>query len=136
MFTILWGNEPTQITLDWLSAPAIRYSAIAGGWPGEGNLDADPLFARRGCWADRDNPDMPRDPDTPNAVRVQDDYHPQSQVGRWDPDVSKWVLDEATSPCIDAGDPTMPTGREPAPDGGIVNLGAYGGTTEAGKSGN
>ncbi len=39
-----------------------------------------------------------------------------------------------TSPCIDAGDPMSPIGHEPFPNGGIVNMGAYGGTAEASKS--
>ncbi|MHC4740911.1 MAG: hypothetical protein ACYS8Z_03305 [Planctomycetota bacterium] len=43
-------------------------------------------------------------------------------------------MDEMTSPCIDAGDPMSPIGYEPFPNGGIINMGAYGGTAEAGKS--
>jgi hypothetical protein len=39
-----------------------------------------------------------------------------------------------SSPCIDAGDPTQPVLEEPAPDGGRINMGAYGGTAEASKS--
>jgi len=35
------------------------------------------------------------------------------------------------SPCIDAGDPTSPFSNEPEPNGGRVNLGAYGNTEEA-----
>ncbi len=35
------------------------------------------------------------------------------------------------SPAIDAGDPATPVGDEPAPNGGRVNLGAYGGTAAA-----
>ena len=36
------------------------------------------------------------------------------------------------SPAIDAGDPATPFDAEPDPDGGRVDLGAYGGTAEAG----
>ena len=43
-------------------------------------------------------------------------------------------MDEVTSLCIDAGDPTTPINFEPFPNGGIVNMGAYGGTPEASKS--
>jgi hypothetical protein len=39
-----------------------------------------------------------------------------------------------TSPCIDAGDPNSPIMYEPFPNGGVVNMGAYGGTTQASKS--
>jgi hypothetical protein len=35
------------------------------------------------------------------------------------------------SPCIDAGDPSDPVGDEPKPNGGRINMGAYGGTAEA-----
>ena len=37
----------------------------------------------------------------------------------------------AGSPCIDLGDPDDPVGDEPAPNGGRVNLGAFGGTALA-----
>jgi hypothetical protein len=39
-----------------------------------------------------------------------------------------------TSPCIDAGDPASPIGQEPFPNGGRINMGAYGGTAEASLS--
>jgi hypothetical protein len=79
---------------------------------GGDNLHADPLFA------------------DPNAG----DYHLKSQAGRWDPARRAWVTDDVTSPCIDAGDPFAPIGYEPFPNGGVANLGAFGGTTEASKS--
>jgi hypothetical protein len=44
------------------------------------------------------------------------------------------VIDDVTSPCIDAGDPNTPIGDELFPNGGVVNMGAYGGTAEASKS--
>jgi hypothetical protein len=62
------------------------------------------------------------------------DYHLKSQAGRWNPDSKSWVLDNVTSPGIDAGDPTNPVGPEPFPNGGRINMGAYGGTVEASKS--
>jgi hypothetical protein len=43
-------------------------------------------------------------------------------------------MDEVTSPCIDAGDVMSAIGLEAFPNGGIVNMGAYGGTVEASKS--
>ena len=76
------------------------------------NIDIDPLFA---------------DP-------TDGDYHLKSQAGRWDPKSQTWVLDEITSPCIDAGDPSTLIGSEPLPNGDIINIGAYGGTLEASKS--
>ena len=79
---------------------------------GEGNIDADPCFADAG----------------------NGDYHLKSQAGRWDPNEGEWTMDDVTSPCVDAGDPMSPVGPEPFPNGGIVNMGAYGGTAEASKS--
>jgi len=39
-----------------------------------------------------------------------------------------------TSPCINAGDPFADSSLEPAPNGGRINIGAYGGTEEAASS--
>jgi len=115
---IVWGNADHEV----LGPVLAVYSNIGGGWPGEGNTDIDPLFAAPGYW------------DADEDVWVDGDYHLQSQAGRWDPVTESWVQDDVTSPCIDAGDPTAPVGDEPLPNGGIVNLGAYGGTAEASKS--
>lgn len=38
----------------------------------------------------------------------------------------------SNSPCIDAGDPTDPVGNEPAPNNTRIDMGAYGGTKNAG----
>ncbi len=81
-----------------------------GCTPGAGDISKDPLFA---------NPS-------------KKDFHLKSQYGRWDG--KKWVKDKATSPCIDAGDPKSKWKNESAPNGGRVNIGAYGNTSEASKS--
>jgi hypothetical protein len=62
------------------------------------------------------------------------DFHLKSQAGRWDPTSQTWVQDNVTSVAIDAGNPMDPIGLEPFPNGGIINLGVYGGTAEASKS--
>lgn len=62
------------------------------------------------------------------------DFHLKSEAGRWDANSETWVIDAATSLCIDAGDPCDLVGIEPNPNGGRVNMGAYGGTAEASKS--
>ena len=41
--TILWNDSPDEIYLS-SSSITITYSDIQGGWGGEGNIDADPLF--------------------------------------------------------------------------------------------
>ncbi|RLA79875.1 MAG: hypothetical protein DRG36_04210, partial [Deltaproteobacteria bacterium] len=76
-----------------------------GASAGEGDISADPLFA---------------DP-------ANGDFHLRSEAGRWNG--TAWVNDNETSPCIDAGDPS-----EKDPDGTRINMGAYGGTSEASKS--
>jgi hypothetical protein len=72
-------------------------------------------------------------PDHPDAAWVMGDYHLQSQVGRWNPSLRKWVQDPVTSPCIDAGNPASPVGDEPLPNGDIIDMGVYGGTAEAAR---
>ena len=48
--------------------------------------------------------------------------------------MGKWVYDSVTSPCIDAGDPEDEFSLEPEPNGGRINMGAYGNTIEASRS--
>ena len=106
---VIWENAPRQLE----SSATPTYSCIqdwTGG--GVGNINSDPCFA---------------DPDA-------DDYHLKSQAGRWDANGGRWVMDEVTSLCIDAGDPMSAIGFEPFPNGGVINMGAYGGTPEASKS--
>jgi len=45
--SIVWGNSaPSGPEIDAdQSTPVITYSDVQGGWPGEGNIDEDPLFA-------------------------------------------------------------------------------------------
>jgi hypothetical protein len=121
-----WKRERRDIT--------VTYSDIQGGWPGEGNIDVDPCFVDSGRWANVNDPNQIAESSDPNAVWIDGDYHLKSQAGRWDPVSESWVQDDVTSPCIDAGDPNTPIGDEPFPNGGITNMGAYGGTAEASKS--
>jgi hypothetical protein len=112
----LWDGGEELLNND-NSTVNVTFSNIQDGsprspWPGQGNIDADPHFA---------------DPD-------HGDYHLKSTAGRWDSAHQDWVFDTVTSPCIDAGDMSAPVGPEPPPNGGIINMGAYGGTAQASKS--
>ncbi|MHC4735804.1 MAG: right-handed parallel beta-helix repeat-containing protein, partial [Planctomycetota bacterium] len=109
---IFWGNlADVGPEIDYSSDP--NYSCIKDWFGGGiGNIDADP------CFVDVNN----------------DDYHLKSQAGRWETNSESWMVDDVTSPCIDTGDPMFPIGLEPFPNGGIINMGAYGGTAEASKS--
>ncbi len=68
------------------------------------------------------------------------DYHLKSERGRYrlnpcDPNApGDWVLDEVTSPCIDAGNPADDASAERTPNGERVNQGAYGATAYASLS--
>jgi parallel beta-helix repeat protein len=101
---------------------------------GPGSISVDPYFARSGRWVDVNDPNLAAVPNDPNAVWIDGDYHLKSQTGRWDPNSRSWVQDDITSPCIDAGDPNSSIGCEPLPNGGVINMGAYGGTAKASKS--
>ncbi len=94
-----------------------------------GNIDADPCFASPGCWDPNCTP-----LDANDDFWVDGDHHLKSHAGRWEPTAQGWVFDNVTSACIDAGDISGPVGRERFPNGGIINMGAYGGTIEASKS--
>ncbi len=120
----LADSSNTQIE-DRGSHITVKYSDIQGGQNGisisgsrstvtweQGNINTDPQFVAAGSG----------------------DCHLKSRAGRWDAVSESWMLDNITSPCIDAGDPGSPVAFEPYPNGGIINMGAYGGTTEASKS--
>jgi Disaggregatase related len=100
----------------------------------EGALEADPCFVAPGFWTDPNDLGIEADPNDPSAVWIAGDYHLESQAGHWDAASQSWILDEVTSPCIDAGDPASLIDDEPGPNGARINMGAYGGTPEASKS--
>lgn len=126
--SIVSGNN-RQLAVNTATS-VVTFSNIEGGWPGEGNIDADPCFVTPGHWEDPCNtPEWSWD-----DIWIHGDYYLKSQAGRWDPNSEAWVIDEVTSLCIDAGNPMDPIGHEPFPNGGMINMGAYGGTEEASKS--
>jgi len=100
---ILWLNKPQAIYPELLGSKiVITYNDVQGGWPGEGNIDADPCFVAPGYW-------------DANGVWVDGDYH---------------LLTD--SPCIDAGDPNYtPNPNETDLDGNprlvgpTIDMGAY-----------
>ena len=120
----LADSSNTQIE-DRGSHITVKYSDIQGGesgisvsgsrstvtW-GPGNINTDPQFASAGSG----------------------DYHLKSRAGRWDTAGRLFATDNLTSPCVDAGDPDIPIAFESYPNGGIINIGTYGGTTKASKS--
>jgi len=125
---ILWDGGHEVANMDD-SEVVLTFSTVQQSQPGEGNIFVDPCFVDPGYWDPNGTPD-----DLNDDVWVDGDYHLKSQAGRWDPNGQSWVIDDVTSPCIDAGDPNSPIGYEPFPNGGRMNMGAYGGTAEASKS--
>jgi len=99
---------------------------ISGGgsvnW-GPGNIATDPCFVQLGYWEE-----------SPSLKLVEGDYHLLSERGRYWPEHDVWVLDGVSSPCIDGGDPTIDPSNERMPNGGKVNMGAYGETAYASMS--
>lgn len=111
--TIFWGNgDDVYVRENVESRLTMTYSLSQEPMPGTGNLSTDPLFHDPGgC-----------------------DFHLESLAGRYDPQTAAWVRDSRHSPAIDAGDPASSFDLEPEPNGGRVNLGAYGNTHQASKS--
>jgi len=111
----IWNEDGSKVEIsfsDVQGGEGAIYDPCEGLVWRDSNINVDPLFA---------------DPNN-------GDYHLKSQAGRWDPNSQSWIKDDVTSPCIDAGDPISPIGYEPFPNGGRINMGAYGGTEEASKS--
>lgn len=76
---ILWDDEPDEITNFTGSDPALTYCDVKGGYPGTGNINADPMFL------DDSNPD------------------PAGYDGIWRTYDDGLKLDPG-SPCVDKGD--------------------------------
>jgi hypothetical protein len=104
---ILWGNSALlgeEIYLANTSSITIRYSSIHGG--------RSAAYAEGSCLLNWGEGIVDVEPLFVDEVGA--DYHLTP-----------------TSPCIDAGDPASNCSREPAPNGDVVNMGAYGNTAEA-----
>ncbi|KKH48247.1 disaggregatase related repeat-containing protein [Methanosarcina sp. 1.H.A.2.2] len=65
--------------------------------------------------------------------RNSGDYHLKSVAGRWNGET--WVKDSTSSPCIDAGSASSDYSNEPDDNGNRINIGAFGNTKYASKSG-
>ncbi len=108
--SIVWDNTLGGIATNVTTA--ITYTDSQELLVGTGNMIRDPLF----------------------AAPVTGDYHEQSSAGSWHAGV--WEKDLRMSPCIDAGEPAPGSAYalEPKPNGGRVNMGAYGNTAQASRS--
>jgi hypothetical protein len=137
---ILWDGGNEIFNLDG-STISVTFSDVQGGHAGLGNINADPCLVDAGYWAHEGNPSITVQPNDPNAVWVNGDYHLKSEGWRWDSPRRRWDYDLVTSRCIDAGSPGWLLLAEPpdVPDDPNnewgqnirVNMGAYGRTSEA-----
>jgi hypothetical protein len=85
---ILWSDSPDEIrNSDLTSLPAATYSDVQGGYPGVGNIDADPLFV---------------DP-------ANGDYH----LGSWSPALGAGTIDGAPSTDTEGNPRPDPPGSSP-----------------------
>lgn len=106
---IFWNNNG-DFKVTQGSILDIVYSICQDEITGNGLIHNNPLFA-----------------DSPN-----NDYHLKSKEGRYFQ--GQWIIDTEHSPAIDAGDPTSNYSLETLPNGGRVNIGAYGNTIQASRS--
>ncbi len=131
--TIVWGSTIADVALVDGASTQFSYSCIQSGKytdstnkNGSGSVAAlagvGVISAGAGC-------DDPLFVDA--AAR---DFHLKSTAGHFDAGSHAWLNDTATSPCIDSGAPQTAVGDEPAPNGGRVDMGVYGGTAEASHS--
>ena len=113
-----WGDPDISNSIFWdndgedLFGCGARYSCVEDGDAGEGNISTDPLF----------------------ADAAGGDYHLRSERGRYRATTDEWILDEVTSPCVDAGEPWIRPTKERMPNGARLNMGAFGGTYYASMS--
>lgn len=98
-----------------LGDQTLQYASVAQ-WARETGRDqrtlaGDPLFAAPGI-----------------------DFRLRSAAGRYDPAVTGFVADAATSPLIDAGGPGYPFALETTNNGGRINIGPQGNAYEASRT--
>jgi hypothetical protein len=105
---ILWNNSQMDL-FNCMATYSCMEDVQTGYGINNGNIYSNPLFV--------------------NAN--EGDYHLKSERGRYWPLYDIWVLDNVTSPCIDAGNPDDDYSNERVPNGDRINMGAYGNTIYA-----
>jgi parallel beta-helix repeat protein len=102
--TILWGDSPEEIVLGGGSSFIITYSCVQGGWPGAGNINADPLFL------DAANADYRLQDGSPCINAGDNSALPQSLVEDIDgnPRITDGIMDMGAYECGIAAPPPPP----------------------------
>ena len=129
MNSVIFFNGDNSAVMQVEGDAVVTYTAVQGGFAGEGNIADDPCFALAGYLDQNGTPD-----DVSDDIWVPGDYHLKSQTGRWDAEEQVWVQDAVSSPCIDTGNADSDWSAEPEPNGQRINMGAYGGTPQASMS--
>ena len=96
--SVLWANTWEQI---FGGEPSVRYCDVQGGWPGEGNIDTDPLFA---------------------SGPLGDYYLSQMAAGQ---DVDSPCVNAGSDTAENLGLDTRTTRTDQVPDSGIVDMGYH-----------
>lgn len=155
--TIVGAQTAVRLDGGGASLTLRNNTIVANGASGEafvierisGALDSDynNLVARNGAWIGNANGNWERliywqqaSGQDLNSISVNPlfadeangDFHPRSIAGRWTP--SGFVTDTVHAMTIDMGSPLFAFNRETAPNGGRINIGAYGNTPEASRS--
>lgn len=129
---IIWGSAEGDVLYE-TGTTSFAYNCISSLVDVDGNdvvdNDGNKLADMTGILSKGSGCDDPLFADAENL-----DFHLKSSAGRLNPENDEWVEDDATSPCIDGGDPDAEVGDEPKPNGSRIDLGRYGGTEEASKS--
>jgi hypothetical protein len=117
----------------YLKSSAGRWNSIfytSGDFNNDRNIDFEDLdiLAYYWLWT---GPEIIADLTSDNLVNFADFAIFASNWGQTSND---WLLDDVTSTCVDAGDQSSDYSLEPTPNGGRVNMGAYGNTEYASKS--
>jgi hypothetical protein len=114
---IFWGNAPEEVW-DWSDSLVVTYSNVQGGWPGQGNIGADPLFVRQSdsdCCLPNHYTTGCADPACEAIVCEAEPYCCDEEWGAYCPALaivlcgdlcSRDLHLQPGSPCIDAGDNT------------------------------
>jgi len=130
---ILWENRPQQIIIEDHVTASVVCGNVQGGWPGEGNIDADPCFVQLGYWEPGPPPESPQPPipppPPPGSPSTPPPPPPNNEYYTWVEGDYHLLPD---SPCINAGDPNyVAEPNETDLDGrprvisGRIDMGAY-----------
>jgi len=121
---LVWGGG--ALDSDWNDLVARN-----GAWVGIHDGDK---WERLAYWQKASGVDSNSIALEPCFVLDGSDFHLDSTVGWWNEDAGEFMAGGENSPCLDAGNPLTPYSREVLPNGGRINLGAYGNTPFASLS--